>query len=65
MKLESWHAAVDKRRWKIVRTDNYTEVPGEIVIADEATGECTVIVAGETKTMSFGPRGIRIVGRGR
>jgi hypothetical protein len=63
MKLESEHATVDKRRWKIVRTDNYTEVPGEIVTADEATGECCVIVDGETKTLSFGPRGIRIVGR--
>jgi hypothetical protein len=65
MKLESGDATVDKRRWKIVRTDNYTEVPGEIVVADEATGECSVIVAGETKTLSFGPRGIRIVERGR
>jgi hypothetical protein len=65
MKLEDWHSTVEKMRWKIVRTDNYTEVPGEIVRADEATGECTVIIAGETKTLSFGPRGIRIVGRGR
>jgi hypothetical protein len=65
MKLESSHAAVDKSRWKIVRTDNYTEVSGEIVAADEATGECTVIVDGVTKTLSFGPGGIRIVGRGR
>jgi hypothetical protein len=65
MKLESWDATVDKSRWKIVRTDNYAEVPGEIVLADEATGECSVIVDGVTKTLSFGPRGIRIVKRGR
>ncbi len=65
MKLESWHSAEDKRRWKIVRTDNYTDVPGEIITADEATGECCVQVGGETKTLSFGPRGIRIVGRRR
>jgi len=46
-----------------VRTDNYADVPGEIIAADESTGECCVQVGGETKTLSFGPRGIRIVGR--
>ena len=65
LKLESWHSIEDKRRWKIVRTDNYTDVPGEIVTADETTGECSLHVGGETKTLSFGPGGIRIVGRGR
>jgi hypothetical protein len=65
LKLESWHSSEDKRRWKIVRTDNYTDVPGEILTADETTGECSLHVGGETKTLSFGPGGIRIVGRGR
>jgi hypothetical protein len=65
MKLESWHSAEDKRRWKIVRTDNYSDVSGEIITADEATGECCLQVGSETKTLSFGPRGIRIVGRRR
>jgi hypothetical protein len=64
-KLESWHSSEDKRRWKIVRTDNYTDVPGEILAADETTGECSLHVGGETKTLSFGPGGIRIIGRGR
>jgi hypothetical protein len=65
IKLESWHSSEDKKRWKIVRTDNYAEVPGEIVTADETTGECSFHVGGETKTLSFGPGGIRIVGRRR
>ena len=65
MKLESWHSSKEKRRWKIVRTDNYTDVAGEIVTADETTGECSMHVGGETKTLSFGPGGIRIVGQGR
>ncbi len=65
MKLESWHSSEDKSRWKIVRTDKYTDVPGEIVVADEETGECSLFVGGETKTLSFGPRGIRIVSRAR
>ena len=70
MKLESWHSSEDKRRWKIVRTDNYTDVAGEIVTADETTGECSMLQADgkggtETKTLSFGPGGIRIVGRAR
>jgi hypothetical protein len=65
VKLESWHNSEDKRRWKIVRTDNYTDIAGEIVTADETTGECSIHVGGETKTLSFGPGGIRIVGRAR
>lgn len=70
MKLESWHSNEDKCRWKIVRTDDFTDVMGDIVTADEDTGECCIQVknaAGEmeTKTMSFGPRGFRIVGRRR
>ena len=65
MKLESWHSSEDKRRWKIVRIDSYADVEGEIVTADETTGECSLEVGGETKTLSFGPGGIRIVGRGR
>jgi hypothetical protein len=48
-----------------VRTDNYTDVAGEIVAADETTGECSVHIGGENKTLSFGPGGIRIVGRRR
>ena len=65
MKLESWQSLEEKHRWKIVRTDSYVDVPGEIVTADEVTGECSLQVGGETKKLSFGPCGIRIVGRGR
>ena len=65
MKLESWHSTEDKRRWKIVRTDDYTDVNGEVITADEATGECTVHVGGETKSLSFGAGGLRMVGRRR
>jgi hypothetical protein len=67
MKLD--HTTEDKKRWKIVRTDfggpNGGDVEGEIITADEESGECCVQVAGETKTLNFGPRGIRIVGRRR
>jgi hypothetical protein len=65
MKLESWQSAEDKKKWKIVRRDECTDVVGEIITADEATGECCIQVSGETKTLSFGPGGIRIVGRRR
>ena len=65
MKLESYDSVEDKKRWKIVRTDSCTDVDGEIITADEVSGECCVQVGGETKTLSFGPRGIRIVGRRR
>ena len=65
MKLESWHSSEDKRRWKIMRTGNYTDVASKIVTADETTGECSIHVGDEAKTLSFGPGGIRIVGQGR
>lgn len=71
MRLETWHSSEDKHRWKIVRTDNYTDVPGEIETADEATGECSMSTqkadqsGTETKTLCFGPGGIRIVRRRR
>jgi hypothetical protein len=65
MKLGSEHSPEDKRRLKIVRTDNYEDVPGEILTADEVTGECCLQVSGVTKKLSFGPRGIRIVQRKR
>jgi hypothetical protein len=28
----SWRSTEDKRRWKIVRTDDYSDVPGEIIL---------------------------------
>ncbi len=65
MKIEISDSPEYKRCWKIVRTDNYTDVEGDIHFADEATGEYSVCVGGETKTISLGPAGIRIVGRSR
>lgn len=69
MKLESFDSVEKKHGWKLVRTDNYADVPGEIVSADEDTGECCVTVqvgdTTETKALHFGPYGFRIVGRRR
>ncbi len=64
-KLEAHQSTEDKSKFKIVRTDDYTDIKGDIVAADEATGEASVHVNGETKALSFGPGGIRIVGRNR
>lgn len=49
----------------IVETTHYTDVPGEIVAADEKTGECSLCADGEVKTLCFGPAGIKIVERRR
>jgi hypothetical protein len=66
MKLDNQNSVEDKRKWKLVRTDSLTDIKGEIITADEATGECSIIDSvGETKTLNFGPHGIRIVGRRR
>jgi hypothetical protein len=60
MKLDASHSAADKARWKIVRTHDYADVPGEIISADDATGECCLVVGGATKTLCFGLGGMRI-----
>jgi hypothetical protein len=65
MKLETWHSSAEKALWKIVRLDTYVDVEGDIISADESTGECSLQVGAEAKTFSFGPNGMRIVGRGR
>jgi len=70
MKIESHHPAEDKRQWKIVRLDDYTDVEGEIVAADDETGDCCMQRpdgngGSKTETLPFGPGGIKIVGRGR
>ncbi len=65
MKIEAADSSEDKKRWKLVRTDNYKDIEGEIVSADEETGECSVYVGGETKKLSLGVGGLRIVGRRR
>jgi hypothetical protein len=65
MKLESWATPESKRVWKVVRLDTHADVPGEIIAADDASGECTMFAQGETKTHNFGVLGIKLVGRGR
>jgi hypothetical protein len=66
MKLESTDSAETKQRWKVVRCDDYTDVPGEIIAADEATGECRVQVAGQETPQDLRfPGGIRIALRRR
>jgi hypothetical protein len=47
------HTSEDKHRWKVVRLDDCTDVPGEIVSADDQIGECCMEVGGEAKTLSF------------
>ncbi len=70
MKLEAHISTEEKNRWKLVRTDNFIDVPGEIVSADELTGEaCMKLTApdgtSKDETMNFAPGGFRIVGRSR
>jgi hypothetical protein len=65
MKLESWHPSETKKLWKVVRRDNGEDVEGEIISADDEKGECCLAVDGQTKTLNFGPDGIKIVARGR
>jgi hypothetical protein len=69
MKFEEWQSSDLKRNWKIVRTDDYTEVKGEIITADEATGEycvqTTVNGTADTQKGNLGALGLKIISRRR
>jgi len=69
MKIERYHGEDDKKRWMAIRTDycgsNGGILDGDIVEADEESGDVVVKINGEEKTLSFGPHGIRLIGRGR
>ena len=30
---------IERRRWRVVRLDSYSDIPGEFLFADELTGE--------------------------
>ena len=64
MHLREEQSSEEKRRWKIVLTDSLTDLPvSDIIYADDSNGECKVVLGGEVKNLSFGPRGIKIVRR--
>jgi hypothetical protein len=71
MKLESFQDAAEKNRYKIVRLDDFTDLPGDIIAANDETGECAMAVktpgndTPETKSYSFGPKAISIQRRSR
>lgn len=65
MKIESYQAMEEKKAYKIVLRSDCSDVEGDIVDADEATGTYSVVVRGETKTTTLGPETIRIVRRSR
>ncbi len=61
--------------WKVVRRDDFTTLPGEIVTADEDTGYCVMTVPGpkdsegkvttQTVEYTLGPNAIKLVRKGR
>lgn len=69
MKLEGWQSPELKRRYKLVRRDDCTDIEGDIICADEETGEALLNVTtksgAETRALSLGPLGLRIVRRAR
>ncbi len=71
MKFEAYHNAEEKARYKLVRTDTYIDIPGQIVEADEENGTCVLAVvpapgeAAVNQSFNFGPHGFRVVLRRR
>jgi hypothetical protein len=65
MKLESFHSEEDKALWKIVRTDDFSELPGKIISACDITGDCCMSYNGASQSFSLGAGGLKIVPAGR
>jgi hypothetical protein len=65
MKIEAGAESEVKKRWKVVRLDSGADVPGDLVSADEVTGEVVTSVKGENQTFNLHQCGIKIVSRGR
>lgn len=66
MKLSAFDSEEMRARYKIVRRDRLTDVPGLILSASEETGLCLVrtSLAGGSQEYNFGLGGLRIVPRG-
>jgi hypothetical protein len=70
MKITSQHSAEEKAKWEVVSLYNGASVPGEIISADEETGEVSMKVKAHDgtaadRTYSFGAYGIKLVARSR
>ena len=53
---------MERRRWRVVRLDSYTDIPGEVLFADELTGEVkTRGRGGFEHYYTLGEHGIRII----
>jgi hypothetical protein len=69
--IKSHYSDEFKCLWKLVRRDDMNDIPGDIITADEATGECCLRRPDgnggttTTGTLTFGPYGLRIVPRRR
>ncbi len=65
MKIERSDDAGRKAYYKVVRRDDYRDLDGVIVYADEETGEACMFVNDAEKTHSLGAGGLKIIRRGR
>lgn len=61
-KLAAIDPESERRRYKIVRRDRMTDVPGLILSASVETGLCLLrLSSGANQEFNFGPEGLRIV----
>jgi hypothetical protein len=42
MNIDASLSPSEKARWRLVRMDDFTDVPGQIVTANETTGNCWI-----------------------
>jgi hypothetical protein len=56
--------SLERKRWRVVRLDSFADIPGQILSADDQTGEVTMRdQGGEETSYSLGRHAIRLVRR--
>ncbi len=54
----------ERKRWRVVRLDSCADLPGEVLAADDQTGEVTMRDhGGEETSYSLGRHAIRLIRR--
>jgi hypothetical protein len=62
MSIDPTMPEAERKRWRVVRLDSYSDIPGEIMFADELTGEVKMKdYGGFERSYAFGSGAIKII----
>jgi hypothetical protein len=64
MKIDSDMLEEERQGWRVVRLDSFADIPGQILSADDQTGEVKMKnPRGEERSYSLGQHAIRLIRR--